>query len=55
MLGKNGAKDQEDRLAARPESSALVGTQVYLELWVKVWEKWRTRREHAASPGLRHQ
>ena len=29
--------------AARPEIEELVGTKVYLELWVKVWERWRTR------------
>ena len=29
--------------AARPEIEELVGTKVYLELWVKVWERWRRR------------
>jgi GTP-binding protein Era len=29
---------------ARPEIEALVGTKVYLELWVKVWERWRRRQ-----------
>ncbi|MCB0070124.1 MAG: GTPase Era [Caldilineaceae bacterium] len=43
VLGKNGAMIKKIGQAARPEIEALVGTQVYLELWVKVWEKWRTR------------
>ena len=28
---------------ARPEIEALIETRVYLELWVKVWERWRKR------------
>ena len=28
---------------ARPAIEELVGTKVDLELWVKVWEKWRKR------------
>ena len=26
-----------------PEIEEMVGTKVYLELWVKVWERWRRR------------
>ncbi len=43
VLGKNGAMIKKIGQAARPEIEELLGTQVYLELWVKVWEKWRTR------------
>ena len=28
---------------SRAEIEELVGTKVYLELWVKVWERWRRR------------
>lgn len=41
VLGKNGAKIKQIGQSARPEIENLVGTRVYLELWVKVWEKWR--------------
>lgn len=43
VLGEKGAMIKKIGQAARPEIEELVGTRVYLELWVKVWEKWRTR------------
>jgi GTP-binding protein Era len=43
VLGQKGGMIKKIGQAARPEIEELVGTKVYLELWVKVWEKWRTR------------
>lgn len=43
VLGENGSMIKKIGQAARPEIEELVGTRVYLELWVKVWEKWRAR------------
>lgn len=43
VLGSNGSMIKRIGQAARPEIEELVGTKVYLELWVKVWEKWRKR------------
>ena len=43
VLGKKGATIKKIGQAARPEIETLVGTRVYLELWVKVYEKWRRR------------
>jgi GTP-binding protein Era len=43
VLGQRGAMIKKIGQAARPEIEELVGTKVYLELWVKVWERWRTR------------
>ncbi len=43
ILGENGRMIKAIGQAARPAIEELVGTRVYLELWVKVWEKWRTR------------
>lgn len=43
VLGKGGAMIKRIGQAARPEIEELVGTKVYLELWVKVWERWRRR------------
>ena len=45
VLGKGGAMIKRIGQAARPEIEELVGTRVYLELWVKVWERWRKREE----------
>jgi GTP-binding protein Era len=43
VLGQGGRMIKKIGQAARPQIEELVGTQVYLELWVKVWEKWRRR------------
>ena len=45
VLGENGAMIKRIGQRARPEIEELVGTRVYLELWVKVWEKWRRRED----------
>ena len=43
VLGQGGRMIKRIGQAARPEIEELVGTRVYLELWVKVYEKWRRR------------
>jgi len=43
VLGKDGSMIKRIGQTARPEIEELVGTKVYLELWVKVWERWRRR------------
>ncbi len=43
VLGEGGRMIKRIGRAARPEIEELLGTRVYLELWVKVWEKWRRR------------
>lgn len=43
VLGENGKMIKAIGRQARPAIEELVGTKVYLELWVKVWEKWRKR------------
>lgn len=43
VLGSGGAMIKRIGQAARPEIEEMVGTKVYLELWVKVWERWRRR------------
>jgi GTP-binding protein Era len=45
VLGKGGRTIKQIGQAARPDIEELVGTRVYLELWVKVWERWRKRDE----------
>ena len=43
VLGQGGKMIKRIGQRARPQIEELVGTKVYLELWVKVWEKWRRR------------
>jgi GTP-binding protein Era len=57
VLGQGGRMIKRIGQRARPEIEELVGTKVYLELWVKVWEKWRKREGmlrrlgYATEPG----
>jgi GTPase len=45
VLGQGGRTIKKIGQAARPEIEELIGGRVYLELWVKVWERWRKREE----------
>ncbi len=41
ILGKQGHTIKGISMSARKEIEALLGTHVYLRLWVKVKENWR--------------
>ncbi|MFR5859861.1 MAG: KH domain-containing protein, partial [Clostridia bacterium] len=41
IIGKQGRKLKGIGKSARLEIEALLGTKVYLELWVKIKENWR--------------
>lgn len=43
VLGQKGSMIKQIGQAARPQIEELLGTKVYLELWVKVLEKWRAK------------
>jgi GTP-binding protein Era len=43
VLGEGGRMIKEIGRRARLPIEQLIGSKVYLELWVKVWEKWRKR------------
>ena len=43
VLGGGGSMIKKIGQAARPEIEEMVGTRVYLELWVKVMQKWRRK------------
>ena len=43
LIGKGGAALKEVGVLARPEIEGLAGRAVYLELWVKVNSKWRSK------------
>ena len=53
VLGEGGKMIKRIGQRARPGIEELVGTKVYLELWVKVWEKWRKRKACCASWAMR--
>ena len=41
LIGKNGSMLKEIGRLARPEIEMLIGTKVYLDLWIKVKKNWR--------------
>lgn len=41
LLGRGGRMIKSVSKAARLQIEPLIGTRVYLDLWVKVWPKWR--------------
>jgi GTP-binding protein Era len=41
IIGKDGKKLKGIGKSAREDMEALFGVKVYLELWVKIKEKWR--------------
>ena len=41
IIGKNGAMLKKVGASARPEIEALLGSRVFLQLWVKIKEDWR--------------
>jgi GTP-binding protein Era len=43
VLGKEGSMIKRIGQAARPEIEEMIEMRVYLELWVKVWDRWRKR------------
>jgi GTP-binding protein Era len=43
VIGEKGKTLKQIGQMARPEIEKLVGTKVYLELWVKIRPKWRTK------------
>ena len=55
VIGAGGAMLKKIGQSARAEIEQWVGHQVYLELWVKVWDKWRERSNSLRELGLTSQ
>ena len=53
LIGKNGAMLKQVGRAARPEIEMLLGTKVFLDLWVKVKRDWRNSIGALQSFGLK--
>lgn len=53
IIGKKGVMLRDIGMKARPEIERLIGTKVYLQLWVKVKENWRDSDVLVANFGYR--
>lgn len=53
IIGKHGAMLREVGTAARREIEALLGSRIYLELWVKVKKDWRNQERVLRDFGFR--
>lgn len=53
VIGKKGALLKEVGTRARHDIEMLLGTKVFLELWVKVQKDWRNKSAHLKDYGFR--
>ncbi|GLC88578.1 GTPase Era [Lysinibacillus piscis] len=53
VIGKRGALLKEVGIRARKDIEMLLGSKVYLELWVKVQKDWRNKATHLRDFGFR--
>ena len=53
VIGKKGAMLKEIGQLARTDIENLLGSQVFLELWVKVQKDWRNKATHLRDFGFR--
>ena len=53
VIGKRGALLKEVGSRARQDIEMLLGSKVYLELWVKVQKDWRNKQTHLRDFGFR--
>lgn len=52
IIGKQGSMLKEIGKRARMDIEALLGSKVFLELWVKVQKDWRNRASHLRDFGF---
>lgn len=55
VIGKRGALLKEVGTLARKDIEMLLGSKVYLELWVKVQKDWRNKSTHLRDFGYREE
>ena len=53
LIGKGGAMMKRVGTEARRDIERLLGSKVYLELWVKVQKDWRNKQVHLRELGFR--
>lgn len=54
LIGKGGSMLKEIGKNARKDIEALLGSKVYLELWVKVQKDWRNKQSRLNEFGFKH-
>lgn len=54
LIGKQGSMLKRIGRQARLEMEALLGSKIYLELWVKVQKDWRNNQSRLMEYGFRH-
>jgi GTP-binding protein Era len=54
VIGKQGALLKEIGKQARRDIEALLGSKIFLEMWVKVKKDWRNREHVLKDLGFRH-
>jgi len=52
LIGKGGGMLKQVGQLAREEIEALLGSHIFLELWVKVKKDWRNRENYMKNFGL---
>ncbi|GGM31307.1 GTPase Era [Paraliobacillus quinghaiensis] len=52
IIGKQGSMLKQIGIKARADIEALLGTKIYLELWVKVQKDWRNRPQNLQEFGF---
>ncbi|CQR46879.1 GTPase Era [Paraliobacillus sp. PM-2] len=52
IIGKQGLMLKQIGTKARADMEALLGTKIFLELWVKVQKDWRNRSQHLQAYGF---
>jgi len=55
IVGKQGSRIRDIGIKAREDIEKLLGTRVYLKLFVKVVEDWRNREQNLEELGIREQ
>jgi len=53
IIGKQGSRIRDIGTKARGDIEKLLGTHVFLKLFVKVVEDWRNREQNLAELGIR--
>jgi GTP-binding protein Era len=51
VIGQGGRTLKDIGKSARPEIERLVGTRVFLDVWVKVWPKWHKKEDELRRLG----
>lgn len=54
IIGKGGKMIKKIGVEARKEIENLLGSKIYLELWVKIIKNWRNNKANLGDLGYNH-